>query len=143
MWTLDRGALVPLWRPREAAPGAVLLFSTRLGGVSPPPYDTMNLGRSTEDDPASVSENRERLLGAAGLSPTRLATAGQVQGARVVEVTEPGHHPDCDALATRVPGTVLAVTTADCMSILYHAPGAVAAAHSGWRGTDPGMPGAA
>src|SRR5260221_8377476 len=132
MWTLDRGALVPLWRPRAATPGAVLLFSTRLGGVSPSPYDTMNLGRSTEDDPAAVTQNRERLLGAAGLSPTRLATAGQGPGAPGGEVTRPGHHPDCDALATRVPGTVLAVTTADCMSILYQGPGAVAAAHRGW-----------
>jgi len=140
MWTLDRGAFVPFWRPRESTPGAVLLFSTRLGGVSPAPYDTLNLGRSTEDAPAAVTENRERLLGAAGLSLSRLATAGQVQGARVVEAAGPGHHPDCDALVTRVPGTVLAVTTADCMSLLYLAPGAVAAAHSGWRGTAAGMP---
>src|ERR1041385_9530202 len=103
MWTLDRGALVPLWRPREAAPGAVLLFSTRLGGVSPPPYDTMNLGRSTEDDPASVSENRERLLGAAGLSPTRLAPAGQGQGAPARAGTRPGEPPRCRAPRTRGP----------------------------------------
>src|SRR5260221_13199726 len=130
MWTLDRGALVPLWRPRAATPGAVLLFSTRLGGVSPSPYDTMNLGRSTEDDPAAVTQNRERLLGAAGLSPTRLATAGRGPGARLVEGTRPGHHPDCDALSTPVPRTALAGTTADCLSILYPAPGAGPAPHS-------------
>jgi YfiH family protein len=63
-----------------------------------------------------------------------------VHGARVVEVTEPGHHAACDALLTRASGVVLAVTTADCMSLLYHAPGVVAAAHSGWRGTAGGMP---
>jgi YfiH family protein len=140
MWILDERAAVPHWRPRKTSPGAVLLFSTRVGGVSRPPYDTLNLGRSTEDDPEAVTENRARLLRAAGLDPARLATAGQVHGARVVEVVAPGHHPECDALVTRVPGLVLAVTTADCMSLLYRAPGVVAAAHSGWRGTVDGMP---
>ena len=143
MWTLDRSAELPLWRPRDADPGAVLLFSTRLGGVSRAPYDQLNLGRSTEDDPAAVAENRARVLRSAGFGPDRLATAGQCHGARVTEVLAPGHHPDCDALVTRVPGVALAVTTADCMSILYSAPGVVAAVHSGWRGTADGMPEAA
>ena len=143
MWTLDRDAELPLWRPRHAAPGTVLLFSTRLGGVSRPPYHALNLGRSTEDDAAAVAENRTRVLARAGFDPTRLATAGQCHGTRVTEVLAPGHHPGCDALVTRVPGVALAVTTADCMSLLYSAPGAVAAVHSGWRGTADGMPTAA
>jgi hypothetical protein len=140
MWTLDRGAALPVWRRPARPPDAVLLFSTRLGGVSRPPYDQLNLGRSTADDPAAVTENRERLLRAAGLDPTRLATAGQVHGTRVVEASGPGHHPACDALVTRMAGVALAVTTADCMSILFRAPGVVAAAHSGWRGTADGLP---
>src|SRR5262249_35804214 len=129
MWTLDETSDPPCWRPREGArdsgPGreAVLLFSTRRGGVSAKPYDSLNLGRSTDDDPESVHENRSRLLALARLTPEHLATAGQVHGARVVEVVAPGHHADCDALVTRVPGVVLAVTTADCMSLLYRAPG--------------------
>lgn len=143
MWMLDEGATVPIWRPREQRPAAVLLFSTRRGGVSRPPFDTLNLGKSTDDDPAAVLTNRARLLHAAGLDPERLATAGQVHGTRVVEVLAPGHHPGCDALVTRAPDVVLAVTTADCMPILYRAPGVVAAAHSGWRGTADGMPVAA
>jgi YfiH family protein len=143
MWTLERDAAVPFWQPRVASPGAVLLFSTRRGGVSRAPYDSLNLGRSTADDPAAVTANRERLLAAATLDPHRLATAGQVHGERVVEVTAPGHHAGCDALVTRTPGVVLAVTTADCMSLLYRAPGVVAAVHSGWRGTAGGMPVAA
>ena len=140
MWTLDRDAALPFWRRRAPAPGAVLLFSTRLGGVSRPPYDQLNLGRSTADDPAAVAENRERLLRAAGLDPVCLSTAGQVHGTRVVEVSRPGHHAACDALLTRTQGVALAVTTADCMSILFLAPGVVAAAHSGWRGTADGLP---
>lgn len=143
MWTLDRDAALPLWRRSAPAPDAVLLFTTRLGGVSRPPFDRLNLGRSTTDDPAAVAENRERLLRHAGLDPARLATAGQVHGTRVVEAREPGHHPGCDALVTRTPGVALAVTTADCMSILYLAPGVVGAAHSGWRGTADGLPRAA
>ena len=140
MWILDERAAVPCWRPRTESSDVVLRFSTRRGGVSRAPYESLNLGRSTEDDPDAVTENRARWLTAAGLDPARLATAGQCHGTRVVEVVEPGHHPECDALVTRVPGVTLAVTTADCMSILFHAPGVVAAAHSGWRGTADRMP---
>jgi copper oxidase (laccase) domain-containing protein len=143
MWTLDDTSPIPHWRPRQRLPGAVLLFSTRRGGVSRAPFESLNLGRSTADDAAAVRENRERLLRLATLEPDRLATAGQVHGARVVEVVAPGHHDDCDALVTRRPDVVLAVTTADCMSLLYRAPGVVAAAHSGWRGTADAMPVAA
>ena len=143
MWTLDQTTAIPHWRPQQRRRDAVLLFTTRRGGVSRAPFESLNLGRSTDDDAAAVRENRERLLRLATLSPDRLATAGQVHGARVVEVVEPGHHPDCDALVTRRPEVVLAVTTADCMSLLYHAPGVVAVAHSGWRGTAEAMPVAA
>lgn len=143
MWTLDDSSPVPHWRPSPGVPGARLAFSTRRGGVSEAHYASLNLGRSTEDLPRAVAENRARFLTAVGLSAGALATAGQVHGARVVEVAGPGHHPDCDALLTRVPGLALAVTTADCMSLLYVAPGAVVAAHAGWRGTVEGMPGAA
>jgi len=140
MWTLDSTATVPHWRPPAAEPDFVLAFSTRRGGVSPPPFESLNLGKSTADDAAHVAENRARLLRTLGLDPAALATAGQVHGARVVEVSAPGHQPECDALLTRVPGLALAVTTADCMSLLFTAPGAVAAAHSGWRGSASGMP---
>jgi YfiH family protein len=143
MWKLDATRNVPLWRPDPADPGAVLAFSTRRGGTSATPFESLNLGRSTVDDPARVAENRARFLAAVGAAPDRLATAGQIHGARVVEVTEPGHQPDCDGLLTTVPDLVLAVTTADCMSLLYTAPGGVAAAHAGWRGTADGMPAAA
>src|ERR1041384_2471101 len=72
MWTLERDAAVPFWRPRDPGPEAVLLFSTRRGGVSRAPYDTLNLGRSTEDDPEAVTANRERFLAAPALEPHRL-----------------------------------------------------------------------
>ena len=140
MWKLDASLHVPHWRPLLPDPAAVLAFSTRRGGVSAAPFESLNLGRSTADDPAHVAENRARFLAAAGASLERLATAGQVHGARMVEVTAPGHQPECDGLLTTVPGLPLAVTTADCMSLLFTAPGGVAAVHAGWRGTAEGMP---
>jgi purine-nucleoside/S-methyl-5'-thioadenosine phosphorylase / adenosine deaminase len=140
MWTMQPDVPLPLWRCDTRAR---LAFSTRRGGVSEPPFDTLNLGRSTLDRPDAVAENRRRILECLALNPNGLATAGQVHGAEVVEVTGAGHHPACDALVTRVRGLVLAVTTADCMSLLLTAPGIVAAVHSGWRGTEAGMPRAA
>lgn len=139
MWTLEDSPDLPLWRARANATGAVLAFSTRRGGSSLAPFDTLNLGRSTADDPATIATNRARLLISLGLSPDRLATAGQVHGMHVAEAADAGHYDDCDALISTVPGLALAVTTADCMSLLYEAPGAVGAAHSGWRGTADGM----
>ena len=143
MWTLDRSAQIPCWRATHAPGGALLAFTTRRGGTSAAPFDTMNLGRSTTDLQECITENRSRLLTSLGAQPASLATAGQVHGTRVVEVSAPGHHPECDALLTTVPGLALAVTTADCMALLFSAPGAVAAAHAGWRGTELGMPQAA
>jgi len=145
MWTLDARATLPLWRPdppRDAG-HAALAFTTRAGGVSDPPYDRLNLGRSTSDRPAAVAENRRRVLVALGIAPERLATAGQVHGLTVARVTGPGHFDACDALVTTLPGVALAVAGADCLPILYVSPRAVAAAHSGWRGTAAGMPAAA
>lgn len=139
MWTCERGAPLPLWRP-AGVPGAILAFTTRLGGVSTTPYDTLNLGRSTADRPEAVTENRRRLMAALGLEPDRLATAGQVHGTAVALADAPGHFDGCDLLVSRTPGLALAVSGADCMPILLVAPGAVAAAHSGWRGTESGAP---
>lgn len=140
MWTFDSHSAVPAWRHASERSGTILAFSTRRGGVSNGPYHSLNLGRSTRDPPEAVEENRRRLLTALGLDHARLANAGQVHGAAVARVTEPGLHPVCDALVTTTPGLTLAVTAADCLPILYAAPGAVAAAHSGWRGTAEGIP---
>src|SRR5262249_26838904 len=130
---------VPAWKSAATTPGACLVFSTRQGGVSPPPFDSLNLGRSTDDRPEAVAENRRLLLTSQGLDPAALATAGQVHGARVVESRSPGLAPSCDALVPRTPGLTIAVSSADCLPILFSAPGAVAAAHAGWRGTVAGV----
>jgi YfiH family protein len=138
MWTLDARDPIPLWRSEPDA-DARLAFSTRRGGISAPPYDTLNLGRSTPDRPESVAENRRRLLARLGFDPERVATAGQVHGTTVTHVVAPGLHRECDALVTTEKHLPLAVTGADCLPILYSAPGAIGAAHAGWRGAAAGI----
>src|SRR5689334_7580072 len=98
MWTLDSQGAPPLWRWSGTDFGGTAAFTTRRGGVSLPPFDTLNLGRSTADDAEAVAENRRRVLAALGVSPERLATVGQVHGAGLLEVEAPGHTPGYDAL---------------------------------------------
>jgi hypothetical protein len=141
-WTFDPDAAVPHWRPVDADPACVFAFSSRRGGVSAAPRDGLDLGPSTASPPDEVRENRRRLLDCLRLDPTALVTAGQVHGATLRHAAHPGHAPDCDVLLTRRAGLALAIATADCMALLYRAPGAVAAAHAGWRGAAAGVPGA-
>src|SRR5688500_14896125 len=92
-------------------------FSTRLGGVSPAPFDALNLGGKWGDAPTNVAENRHRLLAAVG-SPAKLFVARQVHGAHVVEVGA-GDDPraiaelEADAIVTSVPGVAVGVFVAD------------------------------
>ena len=65
------------------------MFSTRKGGVSPGPYESLNLGILTEDDPARVARNRELLAEALGRDPARVAMGWQVHGAEVQVHHEP------------------------------------------------------
>ena len=123
----------------------VVAFSTRRGGVSEPPFDTLNLGRLTEDDPDHVAENRRRLCQAVGTDPAELRFGRQVHGAvvrRAAGIGEPG-----DGLWTDTPGEPLLVFTADCLPVaLARTNGeasAVAALHVGWRGLLAGIVGAA
>ena len=122
-------------------------FSTRRGGVSHPPFDSLNLGRSTPDQPEAVAENRTRFLRSLGTDTDHLVTVGQVHGTGVAMATAPGFHAERDAVVSRVPGLVLAVSAADCLPILLVARGTagpgVAAIHAGWRGTADGIAGTA
>ncbi len=120
-------------------PGLVHAFTTRPGGVSEGPYASLNITRSRGDKPANVAENRERLRQALGLD--YLAFATQVHGRDVVRLDEAprGDQPagEADALMTDRPGIGLVSQTADCTPILLFDPQnrAIAAIHSGWRGT--------
>lgn len=124
-------------------------FSTRLGGVSSNPYDSLNLGLHRGDDPDCVRENYRRLGRAVGFRPEQTVFTHQIHTDIVREVgrddwgvglyTDPA--PDCDALITNTPGTALVCFSADCTPILLYDPvhHAIAAVHSGWRGTALGI----
>ncbi|WP_233498209.1 peptidoglycan editing factor PgeF [Meiothermus sp. QL-1] len=113
-------------------------FTTRTGGVSPPPFDTLNLGLSTADDPKNVLENRRRVLALFGDPPQ--AGLRQVHGATVHAVEAAGEW-EGDGLLTHTPGLLLRVSVADCYPILLHEPvrGVVGALHAGWRGVVQGI----
>ncbi|AFZ67643.1 peptidoglycan editing factor PgeF [Deinococcus peraridilitoris] len=109
-------------------------FSTRQGGVSGSPFDSLNLD-DRQDDPARVAENRRRALGRLGFDPERSAHLDQVHGTRVVHARS-GIQTG-DALVTSELDLLLTIMTADCYPILLedsHA-GVIGAAHAGWRGT--------
>jgi polyphenol oxidase len=124
-------------------------FSTRQGGVSRPPYATLNLGASVGDDPQAVEENRRRFFGSFGIQPSQVVRVKQVHGDGVLTVDEPlasrrgfpglliDERYEYDALVTNLPDLALVVSTADCLPVLIHDPvrRAVAAVHAGWRST--------
>lgn len=113
-------------------------FTTRAGGVSPPPYDSLNLGLSTADDPRNVLENRRRVLALFGHPPQ--VALRQVHGSLVHPVEAPGEW-EGDGLLSATPGLLLRVSVADCYPILLHDPvrGVVGALHAGWRGVVGGI----
>jgi YfiH family protein len=113
-------------------------FTTRQGGVSPSPYESLNLGDLVGDDPGRVAENWRRLEAATGLSFARVR---QVHGARAVRASRPcGPEEEADAVLSTTPGLASCVSVADCVPVLLADPaaGAVAAVHAGWRGTIAG-----
>jgi YfiH family protein len=128
-------------QPEWPAPARVrALMTTRAGGVSSPPYASLNLGAHVGDDPASVAENRVRLR---ALLPAEPRWLNQVHGNEVVDLdTRPEDmRPDADAAIARAPDTVCAVLTADCLPVLFcdRAGTVVAATHAGWRGLAGGV----
>ena len=125
-----------LIRPQVFPPGIIAGFSTRNGGVSPPPLG-MNLSFRVGDDPSNVRKNREIFFGALEIPPDWIAVPGQVHGTTVRRVEEPGEYPETDALISSAKGLFLCVSVADCVPILLHDTqgGAVGAVHAGWRGT--------
>jgi len=133
--TTDRS---PLLRPRifGDVPSVTAGMSTRHGGVSGPPYDTLNLGRHVGDAASSVEENRRRFCASMDTDPAWLATAGQVHGSTVRVIDAPRHEPFCDGLVTTTPGLLLAIAVADCAAVLLADPehGVAGACHAGWRG---------
>ncbi|ODM28363.1 multi-copper polyphenol oxidoreductase [Marinobacter adhaerens] len=132
--TIEGDALKPDW----SAPDRVrALSTTRAGGVSGRPWDSLNLGSHVEDNPDNVQQNRLRLAESADLTSERIGWLNQVHGTDVVELTPDnvGQIAKADASYTRHPGIACAILTADCLPVvLSDSEGTVVgAAHCGWR----------
>jgi YfiH family protein len=127
----------------DLGPGVRAGFTTRAGGVSAPPWDTLDLGLNVGDDPARVRANRARVAAWAGAP---LAWASQVHGTGVHVVTGPADGGrdtvgEADALVSAAPGTGVGVLVADCVPVLLAdaEAGVVGAAHAGRRGLAAGV----
>ena len=127
--------------PDWPAPARVrALSTTRVGGVSVAPYDSLNLGTHVGDDPAAVEMNRARLR---SVLPGEPGWLNQVHGTAVVDAAACAGVPDADADAavSCSSGVVCSVMTADCLPLLLcdRAGTVVAAVHAGWRGLHGGV----
>jgi polyphenol oxidase len=125
-------------------PNAQVTFTTRQGGVSEGPYESLNLGILTSDDPKRVTENRRRAAAQAGVEPERMAMGWQVHGTDLKDWTAPP--PDrayaqpgdkdlekVDGHFTREAGIGLLVLVADCFPVALSDGDQVAMLHCGWR----------
>jgi YfiH family protein len=135
--------------------GARAAFSTRLGGVSEPPFDSLNLGLLTDDDREAVIANRRRLAGALDRAPDRIAYGLQVHGAELESHAAPPMRsfgadsaanlritsdlPEVDGQVISEPGLAALVFVADCLPVALSGPGGVAMLHCGWRGLAAGI----
>jgi YfiH family protein len=143
----DSPSVVRFWPDAEQL-GLAVGVTTRWGGVSRAPYDTLNLGLHVGDRPEDVVRNRTRAARAFGVQPGTLVFAEQVHGAHVTEVgaADAGRgaaslDDALDVLVTTTPAVTLAILVADCVPIALVDPAAhvLAAVHAGWRGTAAGV----
>jgi polyphenol oxidase len=117
---------------------AVMAFSLRNGGCSPPPFGSLNFSVQQGDTWENVRRNVEVLGSRLGIDPARIATCRQVHGDDVAILDDvPRVRPQVDAMIATVPGVFPAIKTADCVPILLvdRVRRVSAAVHAGWRGT--------
>jgi hypothetical protein len=140
---LQSDTVPPVARVDGLGDGIAAAVSSRAGGHSLPPYDSLNLGFGVGDDEDAVLANRAALAMACGLRATDLAWMRQVHGTNVsyVGAGSPGPAEPTDAMFTDVPGLGLCVLVADCVPVLLADPVArlVGAAHAGREGLAAGV----
>jgi polyphenol oxidase len=125
-----------------------VVFSTRVGGVSEGPYESLNLGILTGDDPERVVENRRLLATRAGIEAERARMAWQQHRAEVRKASPEGiltpgtRHEACDGWWSDEPGQGMMLVTADCLPVAIarrNGRPALAVLHVGWRGLLEGI----
>jgi YfiH family protein len=141
---VQRQGLALLRADALAAAGVCHAFTTRPGGASRPPFDTLNLSRGVGDDRGTVQANRAAVLAALDRDPADHVEVAQVHGREVVVATAADRGRTAgraDGVASADPRTVLAVHCADCVPVLLwdRRRGAAAAVHAGWRGLAAGV----
>jgi YfiH family protein len=153
------------WREQDGArwlqaqlSSATVAFSTRVGGVSEAPFDSLNLGILTDDDRDAVAENHGRLATGLGLDPDEIAIGLQVHGTALAvhrqaplgcglsafgkadeQPEEPPGLPEVDGHVITEPGSAALVFVADCLPVALSGPGGAAILHCGWRGLAAGI----
>ncbi len=144
------------WREREGVrwleaelPGARAAFSTRVGGVSEAPYEALNVGVLTGDEPERVGENRRRLAASIERDPEGVVMGRQVHGTELRRHDAPQEShvyadgvrspEEVDAHSTSNAALTPLVMVADCLPVAMVGPGGVAMAHCGWRGLAGGI----
>jgi len=133
--------LAPDW---PAPRGVRAAFTLRAGGVSAPPWDSLNVGVHVGDAAAAVHENRRRLRAALAL-PAAPLWLDQVHGVEVVAAdaipADAVARPRGDAVVAARPGVVCAIQVADCLPVLFASLDGprLGAAHAGWRGLAGGV----
>lgn len=122
-------------------PNVIAAESTRHGGVSSPPYHSLNLGIFTDDSKADIAENRKRFFNLLQISQEKVAWSFQCHGDKILKVDHPVHADGYDALITNQPDIYLSVTIADCTPVLIYDPSSqsLAAIHAGWKGSVAGI----
>lgn len=114
----------------------IFAFSTKIGLGRGEPYH-FNISKSVGDSDELVDANRDELCRTLGIEFSQIAFQNQIHSDIVKIVKSPGNSGESDALITDIPGTALAVTSADCCAAFLFASKkkVIAAVHSGWRGT--------
>ncbi|MEZ0232466.1 MAG: peptidoglycan editing factor PgeF [Methylophilaceae bacterium] len=127
--------IIPDW---PAPANVKTLQTTRHGGISHAPYDSLNLGDHVQDNPLNVASNRQRLN---TFVPSEPLWLNQVHGVVALDAATASCLPSADASYTKARGTVCAVMTADCLPVLLcdEAGTVVAAIHAGWKGLLDGV----
>ena len=132
------GQVVQVYQPKLFKKINFLLGgeSKRHGGISPKPYQSLNLGLNTFDNYKNVTENRNRLFSVLKVKDDQTAFLDQVHGSEVLEVQTSGHWKGFDAMITQKKNLFLFIGIADCTPILIfdQKNEVVAAIHAGWRG---------
>lgn len=125
--------------PRNAPPGVVAAFLTRRGGISPPPFDDLNVGTRVGDGEENIQENVNRICSEFALDRGRLCLLAQIHSDRVIAVpdSKSAERVEADGWVSNRPGWAFGIKTADCLPILAWDEGGkvVGAAHAGWKGT--------